>query len=139
MLSSVSTLQKSSNPDLFSVLSCRVALSSCCIHSTKQATGCTAGVTETIPKHIKLTDILKNSEVRTGWEDTDNDAIFHNKPILNLSLAFTQLRSFITFVRTWMTFDTDKVSLVRFSMYCVRVCLSQFFSLVTLSLFPLAP
>ena len=84
------------------MLSNRSALSSCCVYSTKQTAGCTAGVTETITEHIKVTDVFKNSEVRTSWEDTDSDAIFHNKPILNLSLAFTQLQSYIKSVSTHM-------------------------------------
>lgn len=42
------------------MLSRHLALSSCCISSTKQNTCWTAGVTERIPKHVKLADILKN-------------------------------------------------------------------------------
>lgn len=51
---------------------------------------------------------LKNSEVRTSWEDTDSDAIFHNKPILNLSLAFTQLQSYVKSVRTYVDDDCHR-------------------------------
>lgn len=107
MLLTVSILQKSSNPDSFSpVLICQLTffLLSCCIYFTKQTTSHTAGVTETIPKYIKLTDtVFKNSEVRTGWEDTDSNAFCHNMPILNSSHAFTQPQS-----STRTTWTTDK-------------------------------
>lgn len=103
------------------MLSC-LALSSCCIYYTKQTTGCTAGVTETIPKHIKLTNISQNlryeqvgkTQTVMQFFTTSQYYIYHSH-----SHKCTHLQS------TWITLTIgDKLSLVRFSMYCMYMCVS---------------
>lgn len=79
-----------------------------------------AGMTEN-QNISNSTDIFKNSEVRTGWEDTDCDANFSQQADINGITHIhncTHFRNFVS-MDDCNDFRKDKGSLVRFSMYCM--------------------